>query len=144
MPSTGFWVWVVAAAVFLIAEIFTSGFFLFPFGIGAAAAAVLHWFGLPVWSQWAAFIVVSAAVTLVARRYAAKSVKSGTATGIDRLIGQKAIVTERIDNAKATGQVRIQHEEWRAWSDGGEPIPAEGQVEVLRIEGNHVVVRRAV
>ncbi len=34
------WVWMVLAAVFLIAEIFTAGFFLLWFSIGSAVAGV--------------------------------------------------------------------------------------------------------
>ncbi len=58
--ETWFWVWLVAAVVLSVAEIFTAGFFMLPFGIGAAVAAALAYFGLSVAWQWAAFIGVSA------------------------------------------------------------------------------------
>ena len=44
------WTWVVISVAFLIAEIFTAGFVLACFGIGAAAAALLAFLQIaPVW-----------------------------------------------------------------------------------------------
>src|SRR5690606_20773710 len=53
------WLWTGLAVVMGIGEIFTAGFFLLPFAIGAAAAAVLAWVGTAVLAQWLVFFAVS-------------------------------------------------------------------------------------
>ena len=35
------WFWVILAAVLVVGEIFTAGFFLLPFGVGAMVAALV-------------------------------------------------------------------------------------------------------
>ena len=53
------WIWMIIAALFIIGEIFTAGFFLFCFGIGAAVAGVLALLGVSFGWQLAIFVVVS-------------------------------------------------------------------------------------
>ena len=50
------WIWMAIAALFIIGEIFTQGFFLLWFGIGAAVAGVLAILGLGVGWQLGAFV----------------------------------------------------------------------------------------
>ena len=53
------WLWTGLAVVMGIGEIFTAGFFLLPFAIGAAAAAILAWLGVALLPQWLVFFGVS-------------------------------------------------------------------------------------
>jgi len=50
-------------------------------------------------------------------------------------------VLERIDNVKNSGSVRLGKEEWRASSESGDPISAGKKVEVVKVEGTHLIVR---
>jgi membrane protein implicated in regulation of membrane protease activity len=94
---------------FLITEIFTAGFVLACFGIGAAAAAVLAFLGAaPAW-QFGAFAVVSAAAVALSRRFADRvTADQGAGIGVagDRMLGKRAIVLEAIDPDEAKGIVR--------------------------------------
>jgi membrane protein implicated in regulation of membrane protease activity len=64
------WIWMAIAAFFIIAEIFTMGFALLWFGVGAAVAGVLAILGLgPGW-QMGSFIVVSGVLFVVSRSFA--------------------------------------------------------------------------
>ncbi|UCF77928.1 MAG: NfeD family protein [Candidatus Eiseniibacteriota bacterium] len=136
------WIWMALAALFIVAEIFTAGFFLLWFGIGAAVAGVLAIAGFSPGWQWAAFVVISGVLFLVSRRFADRvTQKQPPGVGADRFIGKRGIVLENIDNARNTGRVRIDKDEWRADSEGGDPIPAGTRVEVTRLEGTHLVVR---
>lgn len=137
------YIWMIIAAIFVVGEIFTAGFFLLWFGIGAAVAGVLALFGLGVAWQLVAFVLVSGILFVVSRRFAEKfSKKQPPGIGADRVIGKVGIVLEEIDNAKNTGRVRLKKEEWRADGETGEVIPATSQVEVIRLDGTHLVVRR--
>jgi membrane protein implicated in regulation of membrane protease activity len=136
------WIWMIIAAFFVLGEIFTAGFFLLWFGIGAAAAGLLAIFGLSFGWQLGAFVVVSGVLFIVSRRFAERfSKKQPDGIGADRFIGLRGIVLEEIDNDKNTGRVRLKKEEWRADSETGDVIPAGKKVEVTRIDGTHIVVK---
>lgn len=136
------WVWMIFAAVFVVGEIFTAGFFLLVFGIGAAAAGVLALIGAGSMWQWIAFIVVSFVSFLASRRFAERvSDEQPPGIGADRFIGEQCVVLEAIDDDKNTGRVRMAKEEWRADSADGDVIPVDARVVVTAIQGTHLVVK---
>ena len=136
------WIWMAIAAAFVVGEIFTAGFFLLWFGIGAAVAGVLALLGLGFGWQLGAFVVVSGVLFLVSRRFADRFSKAQPpGIGADRFIGQQGQVLEEIDNIKNTGRVRLQKEEWRAESETGEILPVGTRGEVVRLDGTHLVVK---
>ncbi|MBS3956490.1 MAG: NfeD family protein [Clostridiales bacterium] len=137
-----FWVWVLLAAILLIAEMFTATFFLLPFAVGAAAAALLEYLGADVGWQWIAFIGVSSAMLVLLRRYANRLThEPPVRTGVDRLLGLPGTVIEAIDPDSATGRVRVEREEWRAESLSGENIPSGTRVTVERVVGTRLIVQ---
>lgn len=136
------WIWMAIAALFIVGEIFTQGFFLLWFGIGAALAGLLAILGLGVGWQLGAFVVVSGVLFAISRRFAEKvSKKQPPGIGADRFVGLQGIVLEEIDNVKNTGRVRVQKDEWRADSETEELIPEGAQVVVTRMDGTHLIVR---
>jgi membrane protein implicated in regulation of membrane protease activity len=136
------WLWMGLAAVFAVGEIFTEGFFLLWFAIGAAVAGVLAILGVGGAWQWAAFVVISGVLLAVSRKFAERfTSKQPPGIGADRFIGKRGLVLEEIDEVKNTGRARIDKEEWRADSDTGETIPVGARIEVVRLEGTHLVVR---
>ena len=142
MPAQFWWVWMILAAICIVAEIFTAGFFILWFGVGALAAGLLSLLGLGAGWQWAAFVVVSGVLFVVSRRFAERFTKQQPpGIGADRFIGKQGLVLEKIDNRENTGRVRIDKEEWRADSETGEDIPKGERVEVTRVDGTHMVVK---
>lgn len=136
-----FWVWVILAAFFIVAEIFTAGFFLLCFGIGAAVAAVLAFLHVGATWQLLVFVVVSFVIFLFSRRLADRiTPESPIKTGIDRLIGKIGIVLEDIEPMSLKGRVRLDQEEWRAQCESEEKIKKGKRVKVLRIDGTRVIV----
>lgn len=136
------WLWIVIAILFFVGEIFTAGFVLMCFGVGAllAAAAGFAGFGL-VW-QLAVFIVGSVIAVLLSRPFARQVSGAGEQpVAIGRVIGQQGLVLKEINPRTGTGLVRIGTEEWRAESATGEVIPAGATVEVLGVEGVRLRVR---
>jgi len=141
MPEKLWWIWMIIAGIFIIGELFHMGFFLLWFGVGAAIAGILALLGLGGGWQWGSFIVLSMILFAVTRRFAERfTKKQPPGIGADRFIHQKGVVVEEIDNNKNVGRVRIGKDEWRADSDTGEIIPVGKTVEVVRVEGTHVVV----
>jgi membrane protein implicated in regulation of membrane protease activity len=136
------WLWMGLAAAFVVGEVFTAGFFLLWFGIGAAVAGVLAIAGLGARWQWGSFVVVSGVLFAVSRRFAERFTrKQPPGIGADRFIGKRGVVLDGIDNVADTGRVRLDKEEWRAASESGEVIPAGDVVEVTRLDGTHLVVK---
>ena len=136
------WIWMALAALFIIAEIFTMGFFILWFGIGAAVAGVLAILGLNAGWQWGSFVVVSGVLFAATRRLAERlTKKQPPGVGADRFIGKMGVVLESVDNIKNTGRVRIDKDRWRADSDSDEVIPVGKRVKVVGLDGTHLVVQ---
>jgi len=135
-------IWMILAAIFIVGEIFTAGFFIMWFGIGAAAAGVGALLGLGAGWQLAIFILVSLILVLVSRKFANKITKEQPAgIGASRFVGKKAVVIQEINNDKGTGRVRMDKEEWRAESEDDSIIPVDSHVVTVQIEGTHLIVK---
>jgi membrane protein implicated in regulation of membrane protease activity len=141
----GVWViWLVAACLLAIGEMHTGGFYLLPFAIGAAVAAVVGVAGVGTPLSVLAFALVSAIVfaTLrpVARRH--RRLPPALRTGAAALVGHRALVLERIANSEGVGCVKIDNGEvWTARSyDEDEVIDAGDRVEVVEIRGATALV----
>lgn len=143
MSQVAQWIWVIVALLLFVGEIFTAGFVLSCFGIGAAAAAVVAFLGAgPIWQ-----LVVFGAVSLVAVYFSRPFVNRISnpniqEVGIDRVLNREGIVIETIDPAAGSGVVRVRSETWSAHSENDEMIPAGERVLVLAVDGTHLVVRR--
>lgn len=137
------WFWVILSAFLIVGEIFTAGFFILPFGIGAAVAAALAFMGAGLVWQWLVFLVVSVALLLPLKRFADRvTPDSGVGVAANRVIGKMGIVLEAVHpNGVTGGRVKIGSEEWGATSDADDLIPEGARVEVLRIDGTNVVVQ---
>lgn len=136
-----FWVWLAAAVFLVIAEIFTAGFFMLPFGIAAALASLLAFLGVGLAWQWATFLVVSAALLLPMRRFAEKMThEPPQKVAGNRLIGRDGLVIDGIEGGQGAGRVRVDREEWVADSQDGRPIAAGQRIRVIQVVGVHLVV----
>lgn len=132
----------VLAAVFAVGEIFTAGFFVLWFAVGAAAAGVLALLGLGAGWQLATFAILSLVLFAASRRFAERwTHKQPSGVGADRFVGGKGVVLEEIDNLKGTGRVRMEREEWRADSETEEVIPPGKAVEIVGVNGTHLMVK---
>ena len=142
MAENLWWIWMILAALFIVGEIFTAGFFLLWFGVGAAVAGLFTLLGLGLVWQWLAFLVISTVLFLVSRRFAERvSKEQPPGIGADRFVGKECIVLEDINNADNSGRVRMGNEEWRAESASGDPIPSGKRVMVTGISGTRLIVK---
>jgi len=136
------WFWVILSAILVVGEIFTAGFFLLPFGIGAIGAALVAWLGGDLVWQWAIFLIVSIPSLLMLKRFADRVTEGADLrVAVDRVLDKVGIVLEEVQPHGFTGRVRVGSEEWRAASEGEEKIPEGTSVKVLRVDGTHLVVR---
>ncbi|HZM97930.1 MAG TPA: NfeD family protein [Pyrinomonadaceae bacterium] len=148
--SDWFWVlWCVLGAILIVAEIFTSGFVLLWFGIGALAAAFLGFLGVDSLAiQFMAFAVVSIALTAASRtifvNYFSRE-KSGQSlrSGVDALPGKIGTVVSSSRGALQEGAVKVFGSTWTAYPAPGEPpLEAGERVCVESVEGASIYVKR--
>lgn len=138
-----FWFWVILAVILVVGEIFTIGFFLLPFGVGAAVTAAAAWFGLGVVGQWIVFLIVSIPALLLLKRFADRVTQGREMLNVasDRAVGQTGVIVKEVQPYGGGGEVRVGTEVWRAEPDPQERIPLDTLVEVLRVEGTRLIVR---
>lgn len=143
-PETWRWIWLVATAVFAIGEMAVAGsFFLAPFAVGAAVAAILAFADVGLAGQWLAFVALSGGTFLSFRPLARRLDRGEPTQGIGslRLIGQPATVLEDIPaGPHELGLVRVHREEWRAETVDGSAAPAGTVVHVVEQRGTRLVV----
>ncbi len=133
------WLWTIFAIVMGIGEIFTAGFFLLPFAIGAAAAAILAWADVGVLAQWLVFFGVSLVSLAYLRRFITRQDdEEQPKVGANRWVGVEGVVLEDIDPDSGAGMVRVATEEWRATA--AQPIPKDVRIVVNEVRGARFIV----
>lgn len=135
------WLWTIFAVVMGIGEMFTAGFFLLPFAVGGAAAAILAWLGAAVVAQWLVFFGVSLVSLAYLRRYIGRQDEAEQPrVGANRWIGSEGVVLQGIDPHSGAGMVRVLNEEWRATAIG--KIPAGAKIVVTDVLGARLLVEQ--
>ena len=136
------WVWLALLVLFIITEIATVQLTTVWFAGGALTAMLLAAFGvksIPI--QVIVFIAVSVALLVATRPLVKKHInKKSQPTNADRNIGQKAVVTEEINNLLGKGAAKIGATEWTARALSDEIIPKDSIVTVVRIDGVKLIV----
>jgi len=133
------WLWTIFAVVMGVGEIFTAGFFLLPFAIGAASAAILAWAGTGILAQWLVFFGVSIVSIAYLRRFITRQDEAEQPkVGANRWVGAEGIVLEAIDPQSGAGMVRVATEEWRATAL--QPISKDTAIVVTEVRGARLVV----
>lgn len=136
-----FWMWVILAVVLSAAEIFTAGFFLLPIGLGAGLAAAVNYLGMSSAVQWATFLGSAVVLFFLMHGLADRLThEPPQRMGADRLIGKRGSVIEALVPHSPLGMVRVEREEWRAETPDDTPVPEGREIEVLAIEGSHLIV----
>ena len=145
-----FWVlWCILGAILIVAEIFTSGFVLFWFGIGALAAAFAGFIGIDsLVIQFLIFAGVSTALTAASRTifinyFSRERTGDSLRSGVDAMPGKIGTVVSSSKGALNEGAVKVFGSTWTAYPAPGEaPLEAGERVSVESIEGASIYVRR--
>ena len=144
-PEVWRWVWLAASAAFIVGEITVAGtFFLLPFGLGAAVAAVFAFSGAGSAMGWFIFVIVSLVASIAVRPIVRRLDATGDpiSVGAERLIGQAGVVIRDLSaDADRMGAVRVGREEWHAESSDGIDLPTGTAIEVIDILGTRAIVR---
>jgi membrane protein implicated in regulation of membrane protease activity len=137
-------IWIIAAVVLAVGEMLTMGLFLAPFAAGALLAALVAAVGGGLVISWVVFVITSLLLLLVVRPIARshRRTPAPLRTGTAALVGNRAVVLERIANDEAVGCVRLDNGEvWTARAYDEDRIFDIGErVEVVEIRGATALV----
>ena len=148
MDNLAWILWTVLGVILIIAEIFTPGFVLLWFGVGALAAALAGAVGLGYTVQFLTFFIVSVALTAASRTifydyFARADAPGALKTGVESLPGQVGTVVSSSHGALSEGAVKVYGSTWTAYPAEGEaPLEAGDRVVVERVQGASIYVRR--
>lgn len=139
------WLWLTVMVLALVCEGITTVLVSIWFVPPAIISMVLAVFDADVWIQVVLFFVVSIASIVVFHSVFKKKLADSKkkATNTDILIGERAVVTEDIDNVTAVGCVKINGQLWSARTEiDGDTIQAGEIVEIVAIKGVKLVCRK--
>ena len=142
-------VWAVLGLVLIIAEVFTPGFVLLWFGVGALAAALASFLGAGLAAQFVVFISLSSLLTALSRTifvnyFTGRDEPGGLKVGAAKLPGQVGTVVTSSQGALNAGAVKVFGSVWTAYPAEGEPpLEAGDRVVVESLQGASIYVRRA-
>ncbi len=137
-------IWTLVGIGLIIGEVFTVGFLLLWFGVGAFLAAGLALLGVGAIYQMLSFVLFSLILTVSSRTIFKQFLFRkgvGISTNIEALIGQEALVMEMIEGKSKWGLVKIGGETWSAISEEGR-IDQDEVVRVKGVVGNKVLVEK--
>lgn len=139
-------IWLLIALVFVIIEIFTSGFAVACFSVGCVFASVLDAFGLSLTWQFLGFAVGTFIAFVLVRPFVMKYLDKKTnekdvKTNVDGIIGRTAIVTERIDS-EGFGRVKIDGDDWKAQTQDGSSAEVGEKLKVISQDSVILTVKR--
>lgn len=135
-------IWLIAAGIFFVGEIFTAGFLIFWLGFGALLAMVVSFFTSNIIIQMAVFVISSGIFILATKPLINKFVKKDVVpTNVYSIIGKPAIVIEDINWETGTGQIKVEGEVWSAKTNDSVIIPKGSEVEIESIDGVKAFVK---
>lgn len=145
-----YWIlWTILAAILIVAEVFTTGFVLLWFGIGALAAALAGILGVSnLGIQFLIFALVSVGLTIASRTlfvnyFSREKTGDSLRTGVDSLPGKIGTVVSSSRGAMQEGAVKVFGSTWTAYpAEGESALEAGERVMVESIEGSSIYVRR--
>ena len=137
--------WIAAALVLLICEVFVPGFVLVCLGVGAFGGALAASLGAGFAMQLTVTAVTSLIAFVFLRPLALRFGFSGseTATGVEALIDKKARVTKAFDPQTGLGRCKIDGDDWRSELEpqgGASPLVGD-MVRIIRVESNTLIVQ---
>lgn len=135
-------IWLIAAGVFLVLEIFTMGFLVFWLGIGCLLAMFISFITDSIIIQTSVFVISSGLLIFATKPLVKKlAEKDNAKTNVYSLVGKKAIVIEDIDWATGNGQIKFEGQVWSAKTKEQVNIPKGTEVEIENIEGVKAFVK---
>ena len=138
------WIWIGIIVLAVVIEIITDNLTSIWFVPAAVVTTILDFVGLkPIW-QIIIFLTISLVGIFAIRRFVIKYFRvNAEKTNIDAIIGEKCVVTERIDNFAGCGQAKVNGQVWSARGCNEDDVFEEGEVlKIVAIEGVKIICKK--
>lgn len=139
-----FWIWLGVLVVTAVVELATMEVVSIWFTFGAIIPFILAGTRAVGWEwQLVIFVVLSAAMIIGLRQITKKFLlrNSNARTNLDAYIGQKYRMLSRTD-FETVGSVKINDVVWSAIGEGQQTIEAGEIVEIVKVSGNKMIVKK--
>ncbi len=139
------WIWIAVLAVSLVVEACTDQLISIWFAPGAIIATIMDFFKADIVWQVLVFLVLSIVGIAFVRKFVAKYLKpdKSSKTNIDAIIGERCVVTEKIDNFAGCGQAKVHGQIWSARGVNEDDTFEVGEVlSVVAIEGVKLICKK--
>ncbi|MGH7538717.1 MAG: NfeD family protein [Gemmatimonadales bacterium] len=142
-------VWIVAAALLLVAEMFAPGFWLASVAVGCLAAGLAGLLPIGILGQTLVFAVSTVGSlfglrpVLVRRFLHARGME--VRTNVEALVGKSGVVTKQFDPVTGLGRVQVEGEDWRSapLESGTAGLLQPGtRIVVVQVDGSTLVVEK--
>lgn len=138
-------IYIIIALIFIIIEIFTSGFAVICFAFGAAGSAIASACDANLKVQLLCFSIGTLLAFVAIRPLLLKFFyrrNVAVKTNAEALIGRHAIVSETIDSQSGTGRVAIDGDDWKAIAENAGTIAKGSRVTITKIDSIILTVKQ--
>ena len=137
------YVWIAVLVLAAVAEALTTQLIAIWFAPGALVAMILAFCGVASWIQLIVFLAFTVTFLILAQKVFRKVFKFDKEKfNIDAVIGERCLVTERVDNLASAGAVKVKGLQWAARSlNEDETFEVGDTVEVIAVEGVKLICK---
>ncbi len=138
------WMWIAVIVLAIIIEAFTDQLLSIWFVPAAIVSTILDFVRVDILWQALVFLLLSLVGIFVIRRFLVrfKQDKSNR-TNIEAIVGEKCIVTEKIDSFAGCGQAKVKGQIWSARGIGEYDVYEVGEIlQVVAIEGVKLICKK--
>ena len=134
-----FYIWLIIAVCLAILEMSTANLVSIWFVISGLLAMIISLITDNITIQITVFVLVGLLLMILTRKIVKKMIPKKEKTNIDRIIGMKGIVTEKITK-NHPGEVKVDGKRWTAVAD--KTIEENSTVKILEINSTKLKVER--
>ncbi|MBP3436308.1 MAG: NfeD family protein [Clostridia bacterium] len=137
------YVWLGLLVAAAVLEALTTQLVAIWFAPGALVSMILAFCGVEPWVQFLVFAALSLISLLLGKEVFKKHLGAGKEKfNVDAVIGEKCLVTEKIDNLAGAGAVKVKGLQWAARSLEEQAVFEAGEtVEVIAVEGVKLICK---
>lgn len=138
------WMWIAIIVLSVIIESATDQLISIWFVPGAVICTVMDFLKAGIVWQVLVFLVISlVGILFIRKRLMRLKPGQDTKTNIDAIVGEKCVVTEKIDNFAGCGQAKVKGQVWSARGLGDEDVFEVGEVlRIVAIEGVKIICKK--
>ena len=134
------WIWLIIIIALSILEAATVSLVSIWFIASALVSLILSLFNVDFIICFGVFVVLGLILMILTRKTLVRLISfNKEKTNIDRIVGKKGVVTEKIEKNKV-GEVKVEGKSWSAYSD--EVIEEGALVKILEIDSVKLKVKK--